>query len=107
MGIHVADVIVEDGDIFGDGVNIAARLEGLADPGAIFVSARVHEDAVGRLDLQFEDLGERYLKNIDRPRAGVLRTCWLWSDHSTATDSCTDPQFVELFVETPAHHYSD
>ena len=67
MGIHVGDVIVEDGDIFGDGVNIAARLEGLANPGAILVSARVQEDAVGRLDLQFEDLGERNLKNIDRP----------------------------------------
>ena len=50
MGIHVGDVIVEDGDIFGDGVNVAARLEALADPGAIFVSARVQEDAVGRLD---------------------------------------------------------
>ena len=67
MGIHVGDVIVEDGDIFGDGVNIAARLEALADPGAIFVSARVQEDAVGRLDLRFEDLGEQDLKNIDRP----------------------------------------
>ena len=67
MGIHVGDVIVEDGDIFGDGVNVAARLEALADPGAIFVSARVQEDAVGRLDLMFEDLGEQNLKNIDRP----------------------------------------
>ncbi len=67
MGIHVGDVIVEDGDIFGDGVNVAARLEALADPGAIFVSARVQEDAVGRLDLTFEDLGEQNLKNIDRP----------------------------------------
>jgi adenylate cyclase len=67
MGIHVGDVIVEDGDIFGDGVNVAARLEGMADPGAVFVSARVQEDTVGRLGLTFEDLGERSLKNIDRP----------------------------------------
>jgi adenylate cyclase len=48
MGINVGDVVVEDGDIFGDGVNVAARLEGLADPGGICVSARVQEDAVGK-----------------------------------------------------------
>src|SRR5271166_1428451 len=54
------------GDIFVDGVNVAARLEGLADPGGICVSARVQEDAAGRLDLTFEDLGEQRLKNIAR-----------------------------------------
>jgi adenylate cyclase len=67
IGIHQGDIVVEDGDIFGDGVNIAARLEGLAEPGGIYVSARVHEDATGRLDLFFEDIGERNLKNITRP----------------------------------------
>jgi TolB-like protein/class 3 adenylate cyclase len=67
IGINVGDVVVEDGDIFGDGVNIAARLEGLADPGGICVSARVQEDAAGKLDLTFEDLGEQRLKNIARP----------------------------------------
>jgi adenylate cyclase len=67
IGIHQGDVIVEDGDIFGDGVNIAARLEGLAEPGGICVSARVQEDAAGRLDLAFEDIGEQALKNIARP----------------------------------------
>jgi adenylate cyclase len=66
MGINVGDVVVEDGDIFGDGVNVAARLEGLADPGGICVSARVQEDAAGRLDLTFDDLGEQSLKNITR-----------------------------------------
>jgi TolB-like protein/class 3 adenylate cyclase len=66
IGINVGDVVVEDGDIFGDGVNVAARLEGLADPGGICVSARVQEDAAGRLDLVFEDLGEQTLKNIAR-----------------------------------------
>jgi len=49
---------------FGDGVNVAARLEGLAEPGGICVSARVQEDAAGRLDLTFDDLGEQSLKNI-------------------------------------------
>ena len=69
IGIHQGDIVVEDGDIFGDGVNIAARLEGLAEPGGICVSARVREDAAGRLDLAFEDIGEQDLKNIaPRPR---------------------------------------
>ena len=67
IGINVGDVVVEDGDIFGDGVNVAARLEGLAEPGGICVSARVREDATGRLDLAFEDIGEQALKNIARP----------------------------------------
>jgi adenylate cyclase len=64
IGINVGDIVVEDGDIFGDGVNVAARLEGLAEPGGICVSARVQEDAAGRLDLAFEDMGEQALKNI-------------------------------------------
>jgi adenylate cyclase len=67
IGIHQGDIVVEDGDIFGDGVNVAARLEGLAAPGGICVSARVQEDAAGKLDLAFEDIGEQQLKNIARP----------------------------------------
>ena len=57
IGINVGDIVVEDGDIFGDGVNVAARLEALAEPGGIYVAARVQEDAVGKLDLAFEDPG--------------------------------------------------
>jgi adenylate cyclase len=67
IGVNVGDIVVEDGDIFGDGVNVAARLEGLAEPGGICVSARVQEDAAGKLDLVFEDIGEQQLKNISRP----------------------------------------
>ena len=67
IGINVGDIVVEGGDIFGDGVNVAVRLEGLADPGGICVSARVQEDATGKLGLAFEDLGEQRLKNIARP----------------------------------------
>jgi adenylate cyclase len=67
IGINVSDVVIEDGDIFGDGVNIAARIEALAEPGGICVSARVQEDTAGKLDLAFEDMGEQQLKNIARP----------------------------------------
>jgi TolB-like protein/class 3 adenylate cyclase len=67
IGVHVGDIIVEDDDIFGEGVNVAARLEGLAAPGGICVSARVQEDVEGRLDVDFMDAGEQQLKNIARP----------------------------------------
>src|SRR5438874_12795792 len=67
IGINSGDVIVEDGDIHGDGVNIAARLEGVAEPGGICVSAIVHDQVRDRLDCVFEDLGEQSLKNIVRP----------------------------------------
>jgi adenylate cyclase len=67
IGVHQGDIVVEDSDIFGDGVNVAARLEGLAEPGGICVSARVQEDVAGRLDLTFDDTGEQTLKNIARP----------------------------------------
>jgi adenylate cyclase len=67
IGVHQGDIITDSGDIFGDGVNVAARLEGLADPGGICVSARVQEDVRGTLDLPFDDIGEQQLKNIQRP----------------------------------------
>jgi TolB-like protein/class 3 adenylate cyclase/Flp pilus assembly protein TadD len=67
IGVHQGDIVVEDDDIFGDGVNVAARLEGLAEPGGICVSARVQEDVAGRLDLILDDIGEQSLKNIARP----------------------------------------
>jgi adenylate cyclase len=74
IGIHQGDVIVEDGDIFGDGVNLAARLESLAEPGNICVSDRVQADTMGKVDVTFDDLGERQLKNIARPvRAFAVR----------------------------------
>ena len=67
IGINVGDIVVEDGDIFGDCVNVAVRLEGVAEPGGICVSARVQEDAAGKLNLCFDDIGEQQLKNIARP----------------------------------------
>jgi adenylate cyclase len=59
IGIHMGDIVVEVGDIFGDDVKVAARLEGLVESGRIWVSARVQQDAAGRLDLRFEDIGEQ------------------------------------------------
>jgi adenylate cyclase len=67
IGINVGDVVFDGGDIYGDGVNVAARLEALAEPGGICVSGRVQEDARGKLDIAFEDAGEQQLKNIAWP----------------------------------------
>src|SRR5207302_7153615 len=67
MGVNVGDVIVQGEDIFGDGVNVAARLESIATPGGITVSGPVRDHIGNRLDLTFEDMGEQTLKNIERP----------------------------------------
>src|SRR5215469_1371277 len=67
IGIHIGDVIIEDGDIFGDGVNIAARLESSAEPGGICISDDVYRQVYGKLDANFQDAGEHELKNIARP----------------------------------------
>jgi class 3 adenylate cyclase/ABC-type uncharacterized transport system substrate-binding protein len=67
IGIHVGDVIADGDDLYGDGVNIAARLEALAAPGGLCVSARVYEDVSGRIAEEFDNGGEQRLKNIDRP----------------------------------------
>ena len=75
VGINLGDVVIDDDDdIHGDGVNIAARLEALAAPGGICISGSVHEQVRDRLDLAFEDLGDREVKNIDRP-VQVWRWC--------------------------------
>jgi TolB-like protein/Flp pilus assembly protein TadD len=67
VGINVGDIIIDGDDIYGNGVNVAARLEGLAEAGGICVSSRVQEDARGKLEVAFEDVGEQQLKNIERP----------------------------------------
>ena len=68
IGLNLGDVIVQDGDIFGDGVNVAARLEALAEPGGICLSASAHEQVRDKMSaVQFEDLGEQHVKNIARP----------------------------------------
>ena len=67
IGLHLGDVIASDDDVFGDTVNLAARLQGVAEPGAIVVSAAVYEQVRDKLALPFRDLGNRSVKNIDRP----------------------------------------
>lgn len=72
IGVHVGEAIVRDGDLFGDGVNIAARMQGLAEPGAVCLSASAHEYVHKALPLAFEDLGSQTVKNIDTPIRAYL-----------------------------------
>jgi adenylate cyclase len=103
IGINVGDVVVEDGDIFGDGVNVAARLEALAEPGGICVSARVQEDAAGRLDLLFDDLGEQALKNIARP-VRVYRLAPPTSSGQGPHPNPPPPAWVGVMRESSQNH---
>jgi len=67
IGIHIGDVMIEDDDIFGDGVNIAARLEAIAQPGGVCISEDAYRQVRGKLDAKFQDVGEQSLKNITQP----------------------------------------
>jgi adenylate cyclase len=80
IGINLGDVIIESDDIYGDGVNVAARLEALAEPGGICVSSVVHESVGNRVDVRFQDGGDINVKNIDRP----IRI-WTWPPGDTVT----------------------
>ena len=87
IGVNTGDIVVEDGDIFGDGVNIAARLQEVANPNGVAISEGAHRELRGKLDLPFEDAGEKSLKNIAEP----VRT-WLWSSENARGDLPTsDP----------------
>ncbi len=79
VGINLGDVVIDGDDIYGDGVNVAARLEGLADPGSICISSAVHDQVKNRMQIVFEDLGDREVKNIDEP----VRV-WRWARHAPA-----------------------
>jgi TolB-like protein/class 3 adenylate cyclase len=97
VGINIGDIIVEAHDIFGDGVNIAARLEGIAEPGGICISSSAYDQVLGKVAVEFVDLGEQNLKNIARP----VRTYAVVSNGSggdTRTDARPGPR--------PAPHLS-
>jgi class 3 adenylate cyclase len=85
VGINLGDVIAESDDIFGDGVNVAARLEALAEPGRVFVSNTVYDQVRDRLSFYFEDLGDQQVKNITRPVRG-LSSSERCRPHGTAAD---------------------
>ena len=75
IGIHVGDIIIDEGDIFGDGVNIAARLEGIAKPGGICISDDAYRQIRGKIDIIYDDIGPQSLKNIAEPmRAWSVRS---------------------------------
>jgi class 3 adenylate cyclase len=86
VGINIGDIIAEPHDIFGDGVNVAARLESIAEPGGICISSSAYEAVRGKVGVEFADLGERSLKNIARPvRAYAL----IWDGLGQAIDGET------------------
>ena len=86
VGINLGDVVVDGDDIHGDGVNVAARLEGLAEAGGICISGGVYDQVRDRIDYPFEDLGEHQVKNIDRP----VRV-WRWLPNRGVTAGDTAP----------------
>jgi len=93
IGIHVGDIIIDDNDIFGDGVNIAARLEGIAEPGGVCISDDAHRQIRGKIDIAFDDIGEQTLKNIAEPmRAWHIR---LVSEAGPAIRSSPSPIRVQ------------
>ena len=89
IGVHLGDVIAEGGDVYGDGVNLAARIESLAPAGGIAISSMVHDNIGNRLDLAFEDIGEQQFKNIAREvRVYLVR---LNSNAATSQPKLTPP----------------
>lgn len=92
IGLHLGDLIVEDEDLFGDGVNVAARLEAEAPPGGILISRTLHEAVDGRIKAQFADLGALLLKNIERP-VQTFSVTWSaddWQPEEEAVHAVTD-----------------
>ena len=67
IGINIGDIVIDDDDIFGEGVNVAARIEGLCEPGEVYLSSSAHDQVIGKLGLSFENLGEKSVKNITKP----------------------------------------
>jgi adenylate cyclase len=112
IGVNLGDIIVEDGDIFGDGVNVAARLEGIAPIGGIAVSQSVRDHVGKRLDLTFEDMGERRLKNIEAP----IRVYSISVEHTSTDGAASAGQerpsvavlpFVNMSGDPEQEYFSD
>src|SRR5262245_27293917 len=99
VGINVGDIISDDNDIYGDVVNVAARLEALAEPGGICVSRIVHDQVCDKLDFAFEDMGEQQVKNIARPvrtHRVVIKT------RSDESNNATPPRSARSLPQKPS-----
>lgn len=90
IGINLGDVVVDGNNLMGDGVNVAARLEGLAEAGGIRVSHTVHDQVQGKLPFRFDDLGERSVKNLTRP-IRVFRVVWEGGPVTPPTEPAAEP----------------
>src|SRR3954468_6296792 len=99
IGINVGDIISDDNDIYGDGVNVAARLEALAKPGGICVSRNVHDQVCDKLSFTFEDIGEQSVKNIARP-IGVHRISLTDNAHAASKTKATTTE-PDLLTNRP------
>lgn len=97
VGINLGDIVIDGDDILGDGVNVAARLEGLAEPGGVCISDVVHQSVAGKLDLTFEDMGEQQVKNISRP----VRV-YQWSVGKSTARGGTQPNQKNPLPEKPS-----
>ena len=102
IGINVGDIIVEDDDIYGDGVNLAARIEGEADPGGICLSDDAYRQVHGKVDCAFEDLGEHRLKNFAEPvRIYAVRNVGAISEDTGTSVAQEAPEQEVRFCTTP------
>ena len=101
IGINVGDIMIDGDDIFGDGVNVAARLEALAEPGGIMVSGVVHDQVRDKLSFGFEDLGQQSVKNIARP-VGVHRVSLAPSTAESAIKSAAAPKLETAASQRPS-----
>jgi class 3 adenylate cyclase len=97
IGINLGDIIVDGDDILGDGVNIAARIEAMGEPGGVALSHRTYEDVRDRLDAVFVDTGEHSMKNIARP----IRV-WQWSPGTPETDVVKTESAQSMSSERPS-----
>src|SRR5215204_733342 len=101
IGITIGDVVERDNDLLGDGVNIAARLESLAEPGGICVSRSVHEAVANKVSVPFRDLGQRSVKNIPQPVHAFV-VAWPGEIHDVSADAPTRPLAAERRRRTTA-----
>jgi adenylate cyclase len=97
IGIHVGDIIIDDSDIFGDGVNIAARLEGIAEPGGVCISDDAYRQIRGKVGITFDDMGSRSLKNIAEP----MRAWRLRIDAKSSAELTNSPTGTAQFLALP------